>query len=124
MSVAANQFRSSSRDRKKEAPTGALSTNTTAASSGTQNLVSAEDMDPVDEREIYSDSSDGEELIGGAHGGYVAELTEGQMPIDLEEYISDESTDMSFTACNYRNVRSPPTPPGPAPTRKRVHIVS
>ena len=42
------------------------------ASSGTHNLVSAEDDDPVDEREIYSDSSDGEELIGGAHGGYVA----------------------------------------------------
>ena len=45
----------------------------------------------------------------------MAELKEGQMPIDLEEYLSDESTDMSFTACNYRNVRSLKTPPCPRP---------
>ena len=54
-------------------------------------------------------------MIGGAYGGYVAQLMEGQMPVDLEEYHSDESTDMSVTACNYRKMRTLPTPPCPRP---------
>ena len=37
------------------------------------------------------------------------------MPVDLEEYLSDESTDMSFTACNYRKMRTPPTTLCPCP---------
>ena len=52
MPVAPNQFRSASKDRKKEAPTGASNNNTTTGSSGTQNLVSAEDLDPVEERKF------------------------------------------------------------------------
>ena len=72
----------------------------------------------MDEREIYTDSSDGEDLAGGAHGGYVAQLVEGQMPVNFEEYLSDESTDTSYTMCNYRTQRTPPTPPRPRPSKE------
>ena len=84
-----------------------------AASSGMHNLVSAEDVNPVDESEIYSDSSEGEELPDGAYGGYAARVTEGQIPVNLEEYMSDKSND---PICNYRTQRNPPTPPCPRPT--------
>ena len=103
--------RSNSKDRKKEVPTGTQNNNTNTGSSGTQNLVSAEDVDPVEKREIYSDSSN-EDLSGGAYGGYAAELTEGQMQVDFEEYLSDESTD-SESSYDYWNTVSPPTPPRP-----------
>ena len=36
------------------------------------------------------------------------------MPIDLKEYLSDESTD-SDSSYDYRNAVSPPTPPCPRP---------
>ena len=57
--------RSNSKDRKKEVPAGTQTNSTNAGSSGTQNLVSVEHIDPGNEREIYSDSSD-EDLSGGA----------------------------------------------------------
>ena len=94
--------RSSSKEGSKDAPPSTTSTNTPAASSGTHNLVSAEGVDPVNEREIYTGSSDSKDLIGGAHGGYVAWLMEGQMPVDFKEYLSDESNDTSYTMYNYR----------------------
>ena len=35
------------------------------------------------------------------------------MPVDLGKYLSDESTDTSYTTSNYRTHRAPPTPPRP-----------
>ena len=68
----------------------------------------------MDEREIYtSGSSDGEDVGEGAYGEYEAQVLEGHMPVDLGEYLSDESTDTSFTTSNYRTHRAPPTPPLP-----------
>ena len=52
-------------------------------------------------REIYSDGSD-KDMMGGAYGGCVAELTEGDIPVDSEEYLSDDYTDSEF-CYNYRN---------------------
>ena len=64
--------------------------------------------------EIYtSDSSDGEAVGEGAYSGYEAQVLEGHMPLDLGEYLSDESTDTSYTTSNYRTHRAPPTPPRP-----------
>ena len=60
-------------------------------------------------REIYSDDSD-EDMVGGAYGGYAAELIDGDMPINHEEYLSDDSTD-SELCYDYRNRFTPPTPP-------------
>ena len=37
------------------------------------------------------------------------------MPVDLEEYLSDKYTDTSFTSCNYRKMKTPPTQPRPRP---------
>ena len=54
-----------SRERKKETPLGAQNGNTNTGSSGSQNLVSTDGIDPIDEREIYSDGSD-EDMMGGA----------------------------------------------------------
>ena len=73
---------SNSKDRKKETPTGTQNDNTNTGSSGTQNLVSAKGIDPVNESEIYSNGSD-KDMTGGAYGGYAAELTEGNMPVDF-----------------------------------------
>ena len=91
--------RSSSKEGRKDTPPSTASTTTPTTSSGTHNLVSAEGVNPVDESEIYTDSSDGKELPDGAHGGYTAQLTEGQIPIDSEEYLSDKPYD---SICNYR----------------------
>ena len=46
------------------------------------------------------------------------------MPVDFGEYLSDESTDTSYTTSNYRTHRAPPTPPHPrtSPTRFRVVV--
>ena len=125
----ATSIRSSSKERRKEAlpPSGSSSVGAPLTSSGTQNLISVEGENLVDEREIYtSDSSDGEDMGEGAYGGYVAQLMEGKMPVDLEEYLSDESTDMSFKACNYRNARSRPTPPRPHPHMEEgaYHVIA
>ena len=68
-------------------------------------------IDPIDEREIYSDGSD-EDMMGGAYGGYAAELTEGDILVNSKEYLSDDSTDSEF-CYNYRNKFVPPTPPCP-----------
>ena len=65
--------------------------------------------DPVDESEIYSDKSD-EDMTGGAYGGYAAELTEGDMPVDSEEYLLDDSTD-SELCYDYRNRFTPTNTP-------------
>ena len=50
--------------------------------------------------------------MGGAYGGYAAKLTEGDVPVDSEEYLSDDSTDSEF-CYDYRNIFVPPTPPRP-----------
>ena len=52
----------------------------------------ANGINPVNEREIYSNESD-EDMVGGAYGGYAAELIDGDMPVNSEEYLSDDSTD-------------------------------
>ena len=88
------------RERKKETPSGAQNGNTNTGSSGSQNLVSTDGIDPIDEREIYSDGSD-EDMMGGVYIGYAAEMT-GDIPVDSEEYLSDDSTDSEF-CYNYRN---------------------
>ena len=69
-----------SKDRKKDGPPGAQGDGT-GSGAGTQNFVSAELIDPVDEREIYSDESD-EDMVGGAYGGYTAELMDGDIPVN------------------------------------------
>ena len=69
--------------------------------------MSTDGINPVNEREIYSDDSD-EDMVGGAYGGYAAELIDGDMPIDHEEYLSDDSTD-SELCYDYRNRFTPPT---------------
>ena len=68
-------------------------------------------MNPVNESKIYSDDSD-KDMVGGAYGGYAAELINGDMPMDHEEYLSDDSTD-SELGYDYRNRFTPPTPPRP-----------
>lgn len=83
----------------------------TIIGAGLQNLVSAEGINPVDESEIYSDDSD-EDMVGGAYGGYAAELIDGEMPIDHKEYLSDDCTGSEFDY-DYRNRFTPPTPPRP-----------
>ena len=100
-----------SRERKKENPPGNQNDNTNTGSSGTQNLVSTDGIDPVNKSEIYSDRSD-EDMTNCAYGGYAAELTEGDMPVDSEEYLVDNSTD-SELCYDYRNRFTPPTPPRP-----------
>ena len=62
-----------SKERKKENPPGTQNDNTNTGS-GTQNLVSADGIDPIDESEIYSNGSD-KDMIDGAYSGYAAELT-------------------------------------------------
>merc|ERR1711867_308298 len=100
-----------SREKKRETPPGTQNDNTNTGSSGTQNLVSTDGIDPINESEIYSDGSD-EDMTGGAYGGYAAELTEGDMPVNSEEYLSEDSTDSEL--CNdYRNRFTPPTPSWP-----------
>ena len=49
-------------------------------------------------------------MVDGAYGRYAAELTEEDMPVDSEEYLSDDSTD-SELFYDYRNRFTPPTPP-------------
>ena len=72
-----------SKEIKKENHPGTQNDNANSGAS-TQNLVSANGIDPVDEREIYSYGSD-EYMVGGAYGGYAAELIEGgDMPVDSE----------------------------------------
>ena len=77
-----------SKERKKENSPGTQNDNTNTGS-GTQNLVSTDGIDPIDESEIYSDWSD-EDMVDGAYGRYAAELTEEDMPVDSEEYLSDD----------------------------------
>ena len=72
-----------SKDRKKDGPPGAQGDGT-GLGAGTQNLVSVELINPVNEREIYSDESD-EDMVGGVYGGYTAELMDGDIPVDSEE---------------------------------------
>ena len=57
--------------------------------------MSADGIDPVNESKIYSDGPD-EDMTGDAYGGYSAELTEGDMPVDSEEYLSHDSTDWTI----------------------------
>ena len=70
--------------------------------------MSSDGIDPGNESKIYSDGSD-EDMTGGAYGGYAAELTEGDMPLNSEEYLSDNSTD-SELCYDYRNRFAPPAP--------------
>ena len=99
-----------SKERKKENPPGTQNDNTSSGAS-IQNLVSTDGIDLVNEREIYSDESD-EDMVGGAYGGYAAELIDGDMPVNPEEYLSDNSID-SELCYDYRNRFTPPTPPHP-----------
>ena len=99
-----------SKDRKKDGPPGAQG-DSAGSGVGIQNLVSTESIDPVDEREIYSDESD-EDMVGGAYRGYTAELMNGDISVDSEDYLSDASTD-SEMGYDYRTSFTPPTPPCP-----------
>ena len=63
--------RSSSKERRRDGPPGDTSGGAPQPASGTQNLVSGENL--VYKREIYtSDSSDSEVACDGAYGGYEA----------------------------------------------------
>ena len=101
-------------ERRRDGPPGDTSGGAPQPASGMQNLVSADGEILVEEREIYtSDSSDSEVAGDGAYGGYEAQVLEGHMPVDSGEYLSDESTDTSFTTSNYRTDPAPTTLPCP-----------
>lgn len=97
-----------SKDRKNDGPPAAQGDGA-GSDAGTHNLVSAELINPVDKREVYSDQSD-EDMVGGAYGGYTAELMDGDIPVDSEDYLSDATTDSEMDH-DYRTTFALPTPP-------------